>query len=213
MTQPPVHFDEHPVLDAGLIAAEFPAPLGEVPTPPELLALLGLGDAPPAHAPLEREETVRAKVRDLFRHGGYKPTGRGKPASEYLVKATETARLGPINAAVDLCNVVSLHSGLPISVVDLDLVQGDLRVGLAEAGSEYVFNATDQTIRLGGLLCLFDALGPCANGVKDSQRTKTHEGSRRTLSVIWGTRELPGRTAEALAWYRQLLESVGATVS
>ncbi len=26
-------------------------------------------------------------MRKLLRHGGYKPTGRGKPASEYLVRA------------------------------------------------------------------------------------------------------------------------------
>ena len=26
-------------------------------------------------------------MRELLRYGGYKPTGRGKPASEYLVRA------------------------------------------------------------------------------------------------------------------------------
>ena len=40
-----------------------------------------------ADAPLQRVEQVRQDVRDLLRHGGYKPTGRGKPASEYLVRA------------------------------------------------------------------------------------------------------------------------------
>jgi hypothetical protein len=32
------------------------------------------------------------------------------------------------------------------------------------------------------------------------------------LSVIWGTNALEGRTARALAWYRELLEGLGATV-
>jgi hypothetical protein len=61
-------------------------------------------------------------------------------------------------------------------------------------------------------VCLFDADGPCANAVKDAQRTKTTAGTRRTLSVVWGTRALPGRTERAVAWYRELLESAGARV-
>jgi len=200
--------EEHPLLDLGAIRATFPRPLGELPSPPELLALLSLE----AEAPLEREDAVKGAVRDLLRHGGYKPTGRGKPASEYLVKAVADGRLGTINRAVDLCNVVSLHSGLPISMVDLGRVQGALRVGLAPPGTEYVFNTGGQTIKFAGLLCLSDAEGPCANGVKDSQRTKTDEGSTTTLSLIWGTQGLPGRTQATVAWYAELLRRYGAEV-
>jgi DNA/RNA-binding domain of Phe-tRNA-synthetase-like protein len=112
---------------------------------------------------------------------------------------------------VDVCNIVSLHSGLPISVVDLDRAREPLRVGIAPPGSSYVFNASGQTIDLGGLLCLFDADGPCANAVKDAQRTKTGTETRRTLSLIWGTTALPGRAAKAETWYRELLERHGAT--
>ena len=149
---------------------------------------------------------MREAVRALLRHGGFKPSGRSKPASEYLIKAVGEGLLSPINAAVDACNVVSLHSGLPISVVDLDRARPPLRVGVAPAGSSYVFNASGQSIDLGGLLCLFDADGPCANAVKDAQRTKTSPETRRTLSLIWGTTALPGRAARTEAWYRELLE-------
>ncbi len=62
---------------------------------------------------------------------------------------------------------------------------------------------------MGGLICLFDSLGPCANPVKDSQRTKTSGETQRTLSVIWGTRSLPGRADQLLAWYRELVEGTG----
>lgn len=199
--------DDHPLLELGAFACTWPAPLGEQASPDWLQALLHADAA----APLTRDEQVRGAVRDLLRQGGYKPTGRGKPASEYLVKASADGPLRVINAAVDACNAVSLHSGLPISVVDLDLAQPPLRVGLADADASYVFNPAGQTIKLGGLLCLFDAGGPCANGVKDSQRTKTHDGTRRTLSLVYGTRALPGRAAAATAWYRELLERLGAT--
>lgn len=191
--------DEHPLLYPAAFTAELPAPLGDLASPPWLVELLAL-EAP---APVERSEPLRAATRDLLRHGGHKPTGRGKPSSEYLVRAAGEGQLSSINLVVDLCNAVSLASGVPISVVDLDLVTPPLRVGICEEGS-YVFNASGQEIRLDGLLCLFDGEGPCANAVKDCQRTKTHADTRRTLSVLWGTNAHPAEVEAALSWYREL---------
>jgi DNA/RNA-binding domain of Phe-tRNA-synthetase-like protein len=199
--------DPHPLLDLRAFVTTFPRPLGDMPSSPELQALLALD----ALAPLHSDDNAREAVRTLLRHGGFKPAGRSKPASEYLVKAASDNALSSINLAVDACNVVSLHSGLPISVVDLDRTSAPLRVGIAPAGASYVFNASGQTIDLSGLLCLFDADGPCANAVKDAQRTKTTSDTRRTLSLIWGTKALAGSTAQAEVWYRSLLEQHGAT--
>ena len=199
--------DSHPLLAAGAFVTRFPRSLGESPSPDSLRALLRLE----ADAPLERDEAVRKEVRDLLRHGGYRPTGRGKPASEYLVRAAGEEKLGTINLAVDACNAVSLASGLPISVVDLDRAAAPYRLAIAEKGAEYVFNRSGQTIDLSGLLCLFDAEGPCANAVKDCQRTKTDEDTRATMSVVWGVRGHEERLATALGWYRELLEGEGAT--
>ncbi len=201
--------DPHPLLDAQAFTTTFPRPMEAMGPQAELAALL----TPGAAAPLSSDDAVRGAVRDLLRHGGYKPTGRGKPASEYLIRAVGEGALSSINAAVDCCNAVSLHSGLPISVVDLDLAKPPFRVGLAAAGTQYVFNASGQTIDVEGLLCLFDADGACANAVKDSQRTKTRPQTTKTLTVIWGTNALSGRTARAYAWYRELLERMGATVT
>jgi DNA/RNA-binding domain of Phe-tRNA-synthetase-like protein len=199
----------HPLLDLRAFVAEFPRPLGEIASPSELVALLR-SDAP---APLQPDDSVRETVRGLLRHSGFKPTGRSKPASEYLFNAARDGRLTPINFAVDVCNAVSLHSGLPISVVDLDRASPPFRVAVAPAGASYVFNPSGQSMDLAGLLCLFDAQGPCANAVKDAQRTKTNEETRRTLSLIWGTVALPGRGAHAEKWYRELLQSHGARIS
>ena len=201
--------DPHPLLDLYAFVTVFPKPLGDLPSPPELQALL----AADAVAPFRGDAAVRETVRALLRHGGFKPTGRSKPASEYLVKAAAEGRLSPINLAVDACNVVSLHSGLPVSVVDLDRAREPLRVGLAPSGASYVFNASGQTIDLSGLLCLFDADGPCSNAVKDAQRTKTGAETRRTLSLVWGTTALPTRAGQAATWYRALLERHGATTN
>jgi DNA/RNA-binding domain of Phe-tRNA-synthetase-like protein len=165
-------------------------------------------DAP---TPFSPHGDLRAAVRDVLRYGGYKPTGRGKPASEYLLRAAaEEGGVRSINLAVDACNAVSLHSGFPISLVDLARVAGPLHVGTAGAGTRYVFNASGQEIDVSGLLCLFDSEGPCANPVKDSQRTKTDGTTLRTLSVIWGCAGFEERLDRATAWYRELLEHVGA---
>ena len=259
--------ERHPLLDLRAFVTDFPAPLRELSPRPELEALFSLE----ATAPLKSDDAVRRVVRDLLRHGGFKPTGRNKPASEYLIRAVRDGVLSSINLAVDVCNAVSLHSGLPISVVDLarishqtpapapyvapwtaseptirsspcrkhgsgrigdsslpghDLrhlatVSGEkcglykasepLRVAVADSGETYVFNPAGQTIDVSGLICLHDADGPSANAVKDAQRTKTDGTTRRTLTLIWGTNELAGRSAESEEWYRSLLEQHGAS--
>lgn len=194
----------HPLLALRAFTTMFPAPVGDIDA-----ASLQPFLRPDAEAPLARDETVRLAVRDLLRHGGYKPTGRGKPASEYLVRAADAGAIGSINAAVDACNAVSLHSGLPISVVDLSRARPPFRVGLAEPGERYVFNAGGQEIDVGRLLCLHDADGACANPVRDAQRTKTDATTRRTLSLVWGMTAHEPRLDRAVSWYRELLESLG----
>lgn len=196
----------HPLLRFEAFVTEFPEPVGALPTPAWLLGLL----RPDAPAPLAPDEPLRTAVRDMLRHGGYKPTGRGKPASEYLVRAAHDGTLRSINLAVDACNAVSLHSGLPISLIDLDRARPPFRIAVAPAGQRYVFNPAGQEIDLAGLVCLFDAGGPCANAVKDAQRTKTAGDTRRTLSVVWGVTGYEARLREAVRWYREILERASA---
>ena len=57
--------DPHPLLAATAFTSEFPRALGELSSPAWLVGLLALD----AEAPLQREEDVRGKVRDLLRHG------------------------------------------------------------------------------------------------------------------------------------------------
>jgi DNA/RNA-binding domain of Phe-tRNA-synthetase-like protein len=199
--------EPHPRLRFAAFETAFGTPLGDAPAPPWLGSLLRL-DAP---VPFVADDALRAAIRDMLRHGGYKPTGRGKPASEYLLRSAGAGGIASINAAVDACNAVSLHSGLPISVVDLALATPPFRVRIAGPGERYVFNASGQEIDLEGLVCLYDAAGPCGNAVKDAQRTKTSTATRHTLSIIWGCTGLEDRLDAAVAWYRELLERAGGT--
>lgn len=206
MLQGSIDIAPHPLLVVRAFTTSFAEPLARIGT-----AQLEPWLSADADAPLERSEEIRQAVRDMLRHGGYKPTGRGKPASEYLVRAASEGALATINAAVDACNAVSLHSGLPVSVVDLDRLAEPLSIAIAPAGTRYVFNAGGQEIDVGGLVCLHDATGPCANPVKDAQRTKTTESTRNTLSIVWGVAGAEERLTGATAWYRDLLTSVGGT--
>jgi len=205
-----ISMDPHPLLEIELFVTRFATSLARTETPPAIAALV----EPDAGADLTATDEVRAEVRQLLRAGGFKPAGRSKPASEYLVAAATERRFPRINAAVDACNVVSLHSGLPISLVDVDRMNGHaLRIGIAPAATSYVFNASGQVIDASGLVCAFDGEGPTGTPVKDAQRTKTHDDTRATLSIIWGTTSLPGRTARTARWYRELVSAIaGATI-
>jgi|SoiMethySBSTD1v2_1073268.scaffolds.fasta_scaffold02856_11 DNA/RNA-binding domain of Phe-tRNA-synthetase-like protein len=199
----------YPGLALHAVVATLPQRLEQLPSPAWLQALLRLD----AEAPVRSSEPVRLAVRDLLRVHGYRPTGRGKPSSEYLAAAVGDGRVGSINAAVDAGNVASLHSGLPISIVDLDLCQGPVSVRVPLPGSKYVFNRSGQEIDVAGLLSLCDAEGPCANAVKDAQRTKTHAATVRVLGVVWGALAPDARHATATAaWLGELLSRVGAVV-
>jgi len=70
--------EPHPLLDLSAFLTEFPRSLGEVAPLPHLMDLLS-ADSP---APLRSSDEIRLTVRDMLRHGGFKPTGRNKPASE-----------------------------------------------------------------------------------------------------------------------------------
>lgn len=201
-----LNIESHPLLDAAVFVTEFQDALGNLSSAAEFAQCFSL-ETP---APIQSCDEVRVAVRELLRQDGFKPTGRNKPAAEYLIRAAAEQRLASINPAVDFCNIVSLHSGLPISVVDLAKTTAPLSVKVAPAPSSYVFNPSGQEIEIGHLLALFDQQGACATAVKDSQRTKTSPDTKTTLSLIWGTRQLEGRTEKSMTWYRQLLASFGA---
>jgi DNA/RNA-binding domain of Phe-tRNA-synthetase-like protein len=202
-----IQLEPHDSLLAQAFIARFRAPIAQLPPLAEAVSLLAspIGSCKVLPTP---DAAVRAAIRDMLRSRDFKPTGRSKPASEYLARASGEGGLRTINPAVDACNAVSLHSGIPISVVDCDKFEAPLRVRLGVSGESYVFNPTGQVIELAGLLCLVDAQGPCANAIKDAQRTKTADSTRSSLSILWSSRALAAQTTAALELYRSLLQDV-----
>ena len=158
------------------------------------------------------EDPRRAAVRDMLRHGRYKPTGRGKPASEYLVRAAGEGAFPRINLLADVSNLVSLASRFPISVIDLDRAGADaFVVRFGRAGESYVFNPSGQQLDLNDLLLVATLPDdrPIATPVKDSQATKTDSGTVRALGVVYGPAVLSDAVAEATGWMADLLRTHG----
>jgi len=158
-------------------------------------------------------DAVRAAVRDMLRHGAYKPTGRGKPASEFLLQAAQRGEFPRVHAAVDANNAISLASGLPGSVFDADLVGRRLLLRYGRAGESYVFNPSGQSIDLEDLIvvCRESAAGwePCGNPVKDSMVTKIHPGTRDVVAVLYAPRALGDEAV--LAWASRFADELSVS--
>lgn len=171
----------------------------------------------------EQDEAVRRAVRDVLRNGRYKPTGRGKPASEYLLRSAERedeAAFPRINAPVDICNYISLKYLVPISLWDLDLAGTSAFVfRLGRADEAYMFNQGGQAIDLEDLIVGCRLRGgtdePIVNPVKDSLATKTTAETRRVAACIYAPEPTVDRDrlGEVCSEFADLLRAAGREAS
>jgi len=157
-------------------------------------------------------EEMRKRVRQIFRHGKYKPSGRGKPASEFLLRAAIGGSFPLVNGPVDVNNAISLESGLPGSIFDAELSGTHLLLRRGLPDEEYVFNPSGQTIDLEDLLLVCrktaDGWEPCGNAIKDSMATKIRPETRSVIAVLYAPIDEPTAALEAwAAKYAGLLAS------
>ena len=192
----------------------------DAPEPSEQLAgfatalIHRVAQAGESFIPLERRQLVRR----MLRHGKYRPSGRGKPSSEYLLRAALAGSFPAVNGPVDVNNTISLESGFPASIFDVALCGRELllRHGLAE--ESYVFNKAGQSIDLEDLLvvCRRDdaAWVPCGNPVKDSMSTKISSATTDVIAVLYVPADEPMSLTEQWACsFAELLQQVCGAVS
>ena len=207
----PVRLDlEHPDLIAGLVEARGVT----VRDSDERLAGL-IEEAIAAHRARPGNETDdrKKRIRDLLRFGNFKPAGRNKPASEYIATCAVEGDFPAVNNIVDSNNLVSLRYALPISVVDFDLALGGadapgLVIRFGRERESYIFNRSGQEIDITGLICLAREGGDAlANPVKDSMASKTHDGTKNVLGVIYASAAAGGLAGlrEATELFAELL--------
>jgi DNA/RNA-binding domain of Phe-tRNA-synthetase-like protein len=146
----------------------------------------------PAH---ELPDATRKAVRGALKVGGFSPTGRSRPASEYLLAdLRERGEFNHISGPVDVNNVVSLETMLPISLLDGDKVGPVATVRIGAEGEGYVFNPSGQWLDVKRCIVVCGAEGaPLGTPVKDSMAGKVFEGCTHFLGVIYGASELYDR--------------------
>jgi DNA/RNA-binding domain of Phe-tRNA-synthetase-like protein len=132
-------------------------------------------------------QSVKDAVRGLLKTGGFKPSGRNKPASEYLAQAAREHRFPVINNLVDVNNLISLTTGLPISLLDADACGAELLLRYGREGERYVFNAGGQEIDLEGLICSCNAGtdAPLGNPIKDSLAGKIKDTTTAVIGIMY----------------------------
>lgn len=142
----------------------------------------------------------KAAVRSMLRYGSYRPAGRAKPSSEYLLAAALEGGFPSVSYAVDAANLVSLRTGYPISILDLAKAGSDFLLRRGREGESYVFNAGGQVIELRDLLCVCRAQGgayvPTANPVRDSMATKIFGEATDLAAFIYAPAGPEGRALE-----------------
>lgn len=160
---------------------------------------------------------LKAAVRNLLRSEHFKPSGRSKPASEYLALAAKEGNFPFINDLVDVNNYVSLLSGLPISLLDLAIVGGDLLLRHGRDSEKYVFNEGGQEIDLHGLLCACRSEGaesrPLGNPVKDSLAAKIKPQTSAVVGIIYAPAAFIDKhsLSQTLSTFSELLGVYGKT--
>ena len=135
-----------------------------------------------------RRETVRA----LLRKGGFKPSGRSKPAQEYLARCLDESKFPRVHPAVDCLNAISVRSGIPISMLDRDAFSDRMLVRLGKPGESYVFNSVGQELDLENLIVVCsgsDEQKPLGTPVKDSMAGKIDETVSRIVCILYAPRD------------------------
>jgi DNA/RNA-binding domain of Phe-tRNA-synthetase-like protein len=124
----------------------------------------------------------------LATRAAYKALGkdpaRYRGSAEALLRRVIAGKgLPRINAVVDIINLVSVESRLPIGLYDLARVSGDIVFRTGQASESYK-GIGKYDLNLEGLPVFCDALGPHGSPTSDSERTMVTSETKHVLAVI-----------------------------
>jgi|ERR1700682_393309 len=122
-------------------------------------------------------------TRAAYKALGKDPARYRGSAEALLRRAIAGKGLPRINAVVDIINLVSVESRLPIGLYDLAHVSGDILFRTGRAGESYK-GIGKYDLNLEGLPVFCDALGPHGSPTSDSERTMVTSGTKDVLAVI-----------------------------
>jgi DNA/RNA-binding domain of Phe-tRNA-synthetase-like protein len=190
--------DKCPRVVLGCVTARVEAPS----SPAELIAELKNCEQSILRLPEPR--AVLDSLQILATRAAYKALGkdpaRYRGSAEALVRRVIAGKgLPQINAVVDVINLVSVESRLPIGLYDLAHVSGDIVFRAGRAGETYK-GIGKYDLNLEGLPIFCDALGPHGSPTSDSERTMVTGETKHVLAIIisFGGKEGLERVTERL---------------
>jgi DNA/RNA-binding domain of Phe-tRNA-synthetase-like protein len=119
---------------------------------------------------------------------GYKALGkdpaRYRGSAEALLRRLLAGKgLPRINNVVDVINLISAESRMPVGLYDLAHVEGAVEFRAGRAGETYK-GIGKYDLNLEGLPLFADAKGPHGSPTSDSERTMVTEATDRVLAII-----------------------------
>jgi DNA/RNA-binding domain of Phe-tRNA-synthetase-like protein len=180
-------------IDEGLKAKWPKTALGcvtaEVEAPDSPAALIGEMQArvqeilklPYARGVLESAQITA--TRAAYKALGKDPARYRGSAEALLRRVIAGKALPQINAVVDVINLVSVESRLPVGLYNVAHVSGDIVFRTGREGETYK-GIGKYDLNLEGLPVFCDALGPHGSPTSDSERTMVTSETKQVLAVI-----------------------------
>src|SRR5271165_1152658 len=155
-------------------------------TPAELLGEMRDREAEILYLPEPR--AILESPRILATRAGYKALGkdpaRYRGSAEALLRRIISGKDFPqINAVVDIINLVSVESRLPVGLYDLAHVKGDIVFRAGRAGETYK-GIGKYDLNLESLPLFADEEGPHGSATSDSERTMVTAETTRVLAIL-----------------------------
>jgi len=164
------------------------------------------------------ESSAVLATRAAYKALGKDPARYRGSAEALLRRVISNKGLPRINAVVDVINLVSVESRLPVGLYDLAHVSGDIVFRAGKAGETYK-GIGKYDLNLEGLPLFADALGPHGSATSDSERTMVTARTKQVLAILvsfGGVEGLEGwsvRLAQLLKRYAAGRESTTSIVS
>jgi DNA/RNA-binding domain of Phe-tRNA-synthetase-like protein len=149
----------------------------------------------------------------LATRSGYKALGkdpaRYRGSAEALIRRIISGKCFPqINTVVDIINLVSVESRLPIGLYDLVRVNGDIVFRAGRAGETYK-GIGKHDLNLNELPVFCDAEGPHGSPTSDSERTMVTLATTHVAAILisfGGSDALQDSCARMVALFAQYAE-------
>ena len=179
-----------PKVALACVAAEVET--GEAPA--ELSAELRTFEAKLLKLPEPKAVLESASIlatRSAYRALGKDPARYRGSAEALLRRVIAGKGLPQINSVVDVINLVSAESRLPIGLYDQAHIQGDIVFRAGRAGETYK-GIGKYDLNLESLPLFADAVGPHGSPTSDSERTMVTPTTKQVLAIIISFGGAPG---------------------